>query len=325
MLRTYGPRCDGRIVDAEREKIPESATWIDLEEPTRAEEKLVEHCLGLEVPTPEEMAEIEPSSRLYERNGALYMTLSAIYGIDEDAPAVSPIGFVLADNRLVTVRYISPKPIRAFAEHARREPELVESAVSALCGLLDAIVDRLADELEDVSTEIEKISNHIFSSSLDARRIPATRLTALLTRIGRTHMLLAKISETEASTSRLLSFLGSSSRLRSRRNADAREHVASLSADTKSLSDHSVFLANHLYFMLDAAVGLVSIEQNAAMKMFSWAALVFLPPTLIAGIYGMNFRHFPELAWPMGYPMALALMLASAVLPLWYLRRRGWI
>lgn len=325
MLRTYGPNCTGELVDAAREKIPMHATWIDLEEPTREEEELVERCLGVAVPTPEEMAEIEPSSRLYQRGGSLYMTISLLYGVVGNKPATSPMGFVLSDDRLVTVRYVTPKPLRSFSEHARREPELVEDAPTVLCGLLDAIIDRLADELENVGREIEKISDHIFAPAAEPRRIPAERLTLLLTRIGKTQSLLTKIRETETSTSRLLTFLSGTRRFRARKAADAREHVRSLSEDTSSLSDHSIFLANHLYFLLDAAVGLISIEQNAAMKLFSWAALVLLPPTLIGAIYGMNFRFMPELHWQYGYPFALALMVASSVLPLWYLKRRGWL
>jgi magnesium transporter len=325
MLRAYGPGCKGEVVDATREKIPASATWIDLEEPTREEEHLVERCLDLAVPTPEEMAEIEPSSRLYSRNGSLYLTVSALYGVDEGNPASSPIGFVLAEDRLVTVRYVSPKPIRVFSDNVRRDPDIAENAVSALCGLLDAIVDRLADELEKVGAEIEKISNHIFATKVEARRIPADRLTALLTRIGRTQMLLAKIRETETSTNRALSFLASTPRLRARKAADAREHVASLVADTSSLGDHSTFLSNHLYFLLDAAVGLISIEQNAAMKLFSWVAVILMPPTLIAGIYGMNFHFMPELGWHFGYEWSMALMVASAIVPFWILKRLGWL
>ncbi len=325
MLRAYGPRSNGDLVDPAGEKILEDATWIDLAEPTREEELLVERCVGVAVPTPEEMSEIEPSSRLYARNGVLYMTLSALYGVDEGKPASAPMGFVLTENRLVTVRYVTPRPVRAFADHVGREPELAKDALSVLCGLLDAIIDRLADELEAVGAEVEKISRHIFSSTADARRIPANRLTALLARIGKAHLLLAKIRETETSTSRLLSFLGGAQPLRSGRNSDAHEHVTSLAADASSLSDHSIFLANHLYFLLDAAVGLISIEQNAAMKLFSWAALILLPPTLIGSIYGMNFHFMPELHWRYGYPFALALMAASAILPLWYLKRRGWL
>jgi magnesium transporter len=325
MIRVYGPGCEGEVIDASRKKIPLDASWIDLEEPTREEELLVERCLKVAVPTPAEMAEIEPSSRLYQRDGALYLTISALYGVDDGNPASAPISFVLTEERLVTVRYVTPKPIRAFSENVQREPELAADALTALGGIFDAIVDRLADELEGVGAEIEKISSHIFSPTVDARRIPAARLTALLTRIGQTQSLLAKIRETQTSTNRALTFLSGTRRLRSRRASDAREHVASLTADTLSLGDHSVFLANHLYFLLDASVGLISIEQNAAMKLFSWAALVLLPPTLIGAIYGMNFQFMPELHWRYGYAFSLALMLASAVLPLWYLKRRGWL
>jgi magnesium transporter len=325
MLRAYGPGCKGEVVDATREKIPVSATWIDLEEPTREEELLVESCLELAVPTPEEMAEIEPSSRLYSRNGSIYLTISVLYGVEENAPASSPMTFVLTEDRLVTVRYVSPKPIRAYSESVRREPDFASNSTSALCGLLDSIVDRLADELEQVGSEIEKISNHIFSSKIDARRIPAARLTGLLTRIGRTQLLLAKIRETETSTNRALSFLAGTPKLRARKSADAREHVASLVADTASLGDHSTFLSNHLYFLLDAAVGMIGIEQNAAMKLFSWVAVLLMPPTLIAGIYGMNFHFMPELHWHLGYEWSIALMVASAVLPFWILKRLGWL
>ena len=325
MLRVYGPGCEGELVDPARGKIPARATWIDLEEPTRDEELLVESCVDVAVPTPEEMAEIEPSSRLYARNGTLYLTLSVLFGVDADCPASSPMGFVLTENKLVTVRYATSKPIRSFSDSVRREPGLAADSMTAFCGLLDSIIDRLADELEKIGAEIEKISSHIFSTTADARRIPAQRLTALLNRIGKTQSLLAKIRETETSTSRLLSFLSGTPRLRSAKAADAREHIRSLSNDAASLSDHSIFLANHLYFLLDASVGLISIEQNAAMKLFSWAALIFLPPTLIGSIYGMNFRHMPELNWLYGYPVAIVLMVASAVLPLWYLKRRGWL
>ena len=325
MLRAYGPDCDGNLIDPGQQMIPDGATWIDLEEPTREEEQLVERCLGLNVPTPEELAEIEPSSRLYERGGALYMTLSTLVGVEEGSPTTTPIGFVLAGNRLVTVRYATPKPVLVFSRHAPREPELVTDAVTALVRLLDAITDRLADELEDLSAEVERISKHIFRKEMDERRIPAARLTALLTRIGRAQSLLARIRETAVSTGRLLSFLGGSARMNDKGHARARNNIASLSTDISSLIDHSGFLGDNLTFLLDASLGLISIEQNAAMKLFSWAALVFLPPTLIAGIYGMNFEHMPELEWLLGYPMALTLIVTAAVLPIWILKRRGWI
>jgi magnesium transporter len=326
MLRTYGPTCDGSLVEIGRGgTIPPDATWIDLEEPTREEEKLVEHMLGLSIPTRDDLAEIEPSSRLYERNGALYMTLSTLWGVEEGQPSSEPIGFVLAGNRLVTIRYVSPKPIRAFISHVRRETELARDALTVLVRLLDAIIDRLADELEASSAEMARISQHIFAKDLDERRIPARKLTALLTRIGRAQSLLVRIRETNVSAVRLLSFLVGSERLQQPESNGDRPHLQSLQTDAAALLDHGGQMGEDLGFLLEAALGLISVEQNAAMKLFSWAALVFLPPTLIAGIYGMNFHHMPELDWLYGYPMALSLILASAILPIWYLKLRRWI
>jgi magnesium transporter len=325
MLRTYGPGCDGNFIEAKAEKIPDTATWVDLDEPTSDEEALVERCIRMDVPTQSEMAEIEPSSRLYERDAALYMTVSVLFGVQDGEPSTTPISFVLTDNRLVTVRYATPKPLRAFSEHARRDPELVRNAPTALVRMLDAIIDRLADELEVVSSDMEQISGHIFHKDMDERRIPAARLTALLTRIGRAQTLLAKIRYSAVSTIRMLSFLSGANRFHEEGKSDVRHHLTSLSSDVTSLSEHASFLSDNLQFLLDASLGLISIEQNAAMKLFSWAAVVFLPPTLIAGIFGMNFHYMPELNWHYGYPISLALMLASAIGPYLYFKKRGWI
>lgn len=324
MLRTYGPDCDGSTLDATRQSIPALATWIDLEEPTREEEKLVERCVGVEIPTPEELEEIEPSSRLYEQNGAIYMTMSTLFGVEDGHPSSAPIGFVLAGNRLVTVRYVTPKPVRTFANHVRREPQLVKDGVTALIRLLDAIIDRLADELEASGREIEKISQQIFRRDpATRRRIPAERLEALLIRIGRAQALLARVRETAVSSSRLIGFLSATDRIR--QSPGDRERVQSLGADVTSLIDHSAFLSGNLTFLLDASLGLISIEQNTAIKVFSVAAVVLLPPALVAGVYGMNFDHMPELEWLLGYPWALTLMLLSAVVPYWWFKRRGWL
>nr|WP_294168737.1 magnesium transporter CorA family protein [uncultured Sphingomonas sp.] len=325
MLRVYGPTCDGSLVEAGRGSIPPGATWIDLEEPTREEEKVVEQALGIAVPTRDDLVEIEPSSRLYEKNGTLYMTLATLTGVVEGKPTSEPIGFVLAADKLVTIRYANPKPVRAFVHHANHEPELVRDALTVLIRLLDAILDRLADELEGVAAEIERISHDVFAEQMDERRVPVRALTALLTRVGRAQSLLTRARETAVSASRLLGFLLGSDRMHQPHCKSTREHLLSLQQDAAALSDHSNFLVGNLGFLMDAALGLISVEQNAAMKVFSWASLVFLPPTLIAGVYGMNFEFMPELSKPWGYPLAGSAMVASAVLPIWYLRRRGLI
>jgi magnesium transporter len=271
------------------------------------------------------MDEIEPSSRLYEQNGALFMTVSALRGVDETHPTTTPLGFVLAGNRLVTIRYANPKPVRSFESHARRDPELVRDGPTALVRLLDAIIDRLADEIERVGATMEQLSQQIFQEQQDERRIPAAKLTALLTSIGRTQTLLTKIRYSGVSTLRMLSFLGGSTMVHDQAQKDLRHHVTSLTTDVTSLGEHASFLSDNLTFLLDASLGLISIEQNAAMKLFSWAAVVFLPPTLIAGIFGMNFHYMPELNWRWGYAASLVLMLVSAIGPYLYFKKRGWI
>ena len=325
MLRTYGPGCDGSVVDPKLQKIPDDATWIDLEEPTNEEEALVERCIKVDVPTQDEMSEIEPSSRLYERNGALYMTVSVLFGVEDGTPSSTPIGFVLTGDRLVTIRYATPKPVRAFMDHARREPDLVRDASTGLVRLLDAIIDRLADELEKAGAETELLSARIFQRNIEDRRIPAAKLTSLLTSIGRAQTLVTRIRYTGVSTMRMLSFLAGSRLLHEPGQREMLDHVASLTTDVTALSEHASFLTDNLQFLLDASLGLISIEQNAAMKLFSWAAVVLLPPTLIAGIFGMNFHNIPELNWRYGFPLSLALMLASSVGPYLYFRKRGWI
>ena len=326
MLRAFGPACDGSIIDPACGRVPDQATWVDLEEPTAAEERLVEQCLGLDVPTREELAEIEPSSRFFERDGAIYMTMSTLVGVQDGEPSSTPIAFVLTGNRLVTVRYATPKPVRNFMEHVDREPGLARDAATVLTRLLDAIVERLADELEAAGEEIEQISGQIFRREdrpARERRVPADQLEALLNRIGRAQALLARIRETGVSAARTIGFLFGTERVR--RDEQLRERVHSLSADLASLGDHSAFLASNLTFLLDASLGLISVEQNAIIKIFSVAAVIFLPPTLVGTIYGMNFEHMPELGWLFGYPFALALMVMSAVLPYWFFRRRGWL
>ena len=206
----------------------------------------------------------------------------------------------------------------ALRDHARRDPELVRDAPTVLVRLLDAIIDRLADEIEHVSGEIEADLRADFpASSRTSGASRLTKLTALLTRIGRTQTLLTKIRYTAVSTIRMLSFLGGSNRAARRRAAtELRNHVDQPDHRRHLAQRACSFLADNLTFLLDASLGLISIEQNAAMKLFSWAAVIFLPPTLIAGIFGMNFHHMPELNWHYGYPMSLVLMLVECRRPL---------
>ena len=326
MLRLFGPHCPTAPIEAQTlEAIPCEAQWVDLLNPTREEEKLAEKALGINIPTREEMAEIEPSSRLYERKGALFMTATVLHGITDFTPDTDPVSFILTKNLLVTVRYVDPKPFVMFAEHLNREPELADHPLSVLVRLMDIIVDRLADELEQTGREIEAASAQVFSRGAKPsgrKRNPELRLEALLHRLGAVQRLLAEIRESAVSTGRMLGFLAASKLCA---GSDYERNVESLQGDIRGLLEHSNALGDNLTFLLNASLGLISLEQNFVMKIFSVAAVVLMPPTLIAGVYGMNFEHMPELKWLLGYPFALGLILISAILPYWIARRRGWL
>jgi len=324
MLRVFGPDCSAAPIDAgSTTALPDGAIWIDLLEPTKEEEALAEKLVGTNIPTRAELAEIEPSSRLYQRTGAAFLTMSVLFGINEGHPDSDPIGFILTDKYLVSIRYVDPKPFVVFAEYAYAEPDMASDPNTLFVRLLDTIVDRLADEFEVAGKDIESISHQIFRRHTHRGRSPELRLEALLMRIGKAQQLLARLRETSVSSTRLLTFLATTDAMES--DLANRRHIKSLVADAQALNDHSNFLGDNLIFLLDASLGLISLEQNDVMKIFSVFAVVFMPPTLIAGIYGMNFEHMPELKWLFGYPFALGLILASAVLPYLYARRKGWL
>jgi len=305
--------------------VPDGTVWLDLLDPTPAEERTVEQLLGVEVPTREEMREIEASSRLYQENGAVYLTLTVVTRIDSARPETSAITFILAGGRLATLRYADPLPFRTFIAYAEKHAAAGASAPLVLGGLLEAIVERIADVLERIGAELDALSAGVFAAPDPAARPAAggRDLRALMQRIGRNGDLLSKARESLASQSRLLAFLQQAAAPGLADEQRARHH--NLTRDVASLSDHAAFINGKISLLLDATLGLINIEQNNIIKIFSVASVVFLPPTLIASIYGMNFRHLPELDWPYGYPLALGLMVASAILPYLYFRRRGWL
>ena len=298
------------------EPLPERAVWIDLLAPTREEEALAQDALAIELPTREEMREIEISSRLYQENGALFMTATMMTQVDAESPETEPVTFVLIGQRLATIRYANPLPFRVFATQVQRQAELAISGETVLAGLLDAIIDRVADVLERVQHDMNQVSRMIFSrQKIDYEEVLRT--------IGLAEGLTSRSRESLVSIGRVLSFLSRPSEVKP--NKALARSLKTLSRDVLALSDHSNFLANNITFLLNAMLGMSNIEQTDIIKIFSVMSVVFLPPTLIASIYGMNFQFMPELSWPWGYPLSLALMVLSAVLPYLYFKRRGWL
>jgi magnesium transporter len=301
--------------------------WIDLLRPTDEEERAVETALQIDIPVREELAEIEASSRLYQRGGATFMTATLVARAETGKPEADAVTFILTGDRLVTVRYCEPKAFDLFVrEAADPHGQCPSSGTGILIDLLEAIVDRMADHLERVTAVINATSREVLESAEAPRGTRSYRM--LLRRIGEEGDFTATIRESLVSLGRVIAFLSAILEPATGKGAPDRSHRAllkTLQRDVLSLTDHASFLSNKITFLLEATIGMVSIEQNEIIKVFSVAAVALLPPTLIASIYGMNFEYMPELDWRIGYPLALGLMVLSAGLPFLYFRRKGWV
>ena len=289
--------------------------WIDLLKPTREEELAVEAALGLQLPTTEEMQALEPSSRLYQEGGATFMTATLLARSHQDAPFATPVTFVLARGMLITLRY---EELRAFTVFSERAPEgEIGTGVEALMGLLDAVVERLARTLDDMGDKVEEVSTLVF------HRPAAGNFRPLLTGLAQAQSVTSLTRNSLVSLARTLGFAILATEIGG--DPECRAHLDALQRDTQSLTEHAGQQSAHITFLLDAALGLINIEQNGIIKFFSVVAVAFMPPTLVASIYGMTFDVMPELHWIAGYPFALVLMLVAGVVPVIWFKRRGWL
>src|SRR5881392_3625831 len=294
-----------KAVAADLAALPESAVWIDLIKPTAEEDHAVERLAGIAVPTREDMQEIEISSRLYIENGARYMTATLMCQSDTDMPRTTAVTFILSGHRLVTVRYDDPRPFMIVGNKLARNCPANVTGETVLIDLLDAVIDRAADILERIGLEVDRVSHDIFEPDTAASG-QALSYKDILKAIGGKGDLTSKVRESLVSIGRLLLFLANEAE-GMRWPKDVRLQLQAMQRDVLSLSDHATYLTNKITFLLDAMLGVVTIEQNNIIKIFSIAAVALMPPTLLASIYGMNFRHIPELEWVFGYPYAVAL------------------
>jgi magnesium transporter len=283
----------------------------------------VQKFLSIEIPSRAEMQEIEASSRLYQENGAYFMTATAVTSPDHDSLESSAITFILSEAYLVTVRYLTPKPFDSFAARIQKPGSSFSSSTDLMIGLLETIIDRMADILEMHSAEVERISRAIFSAGAH-REAPQINLQETIKDIGIEGNHVSILRESLVSVSRMAIYLNQAVAQHPQAPV-LRETLKEISRDLASLADHASFMSSKVNFILDATLGMINIEQNKIIKLFSVAAVVFLPPTLIASIYGMNFELIPELSWSFGYPLAILLMVISAILPYTYFKRKGWL
>lgn len=298
--------------------------WLDLNQPTREEEDYAERLTRIDVPTRDDLRDIEPSSRLYADENAIYLTASILCRADSTTPVLTDVAFVLTPTCLVTVRYDDPKSFKLFAAALCKLNGRATSAHLTLARLMETIADRTAEILEQAETRGDALLVRIFGESSQApRRREPKELERLLNEISAHHRLISKTRGSLATLSRVLTFLQTVEVVRQER--DVKDLIKSTARDIQSLSEHASFLSGNITFLLDASLGLINVEQNAIIKIFSIASVVFLPPTLVASIYGMNFKYMPELEWATGYPSSLILMAISAIIPFLFFRWKGWL
>ncbi len=301
------------------------AVWIDLLDASSEENQAVQSALRLEVPTREEMQEIEASSRLHWEGEALFLTTNVLQGVETGEYGSTAVTFVLTPGSLVTVRYATPMAFATFAARCARAPALLASPDAAMLHLFEQIVDRLADILERVAANMDRASQAAFRIARAEAKATAkdVNLRDTLLVLGQVGEVTTRASETLLGLSRIVGFVSAEKSAAVRRENQGL--IKTLVRDVRSLVEHASFLNSKAQFLLDAVLGIINIEQNGIIKTFTVAAVALMPPTLIASVYGMNFERMPELKWELGYPFLLLLMVLSAVLPLWWFRRKGWL
>lgn len=305
------------------------ALWIDLLDPTPDEAAMVEARTGLTLPSRDRMQEIEASSRLARRGDVLEMTAPVLTGVGGIEPRTRAVTFLLAGNLLLTLRYDTPKAVTNYVETLAAADHPPLSGGDVLLGLIEALVDRMADVLQDLGTDLDTVSHRIFhqphaTAHHVRRRRPGSReMEALLRTIGRAGDLSGKARETLLGLKRISTFLPHGEGALGLPNST--ERLRSVDQDLHSLAEFTDFLGNKITFLLDATLGMIGIQQNQIIKIFTIMSVLFLPPTLVASWYGMNFKIIPELQWEWGYLWAIGLALFSGVLPYFYFRRKGWV
>lgn len=321
-LTPMGESLERRVL-ASGEPIPEDVLWVDMIEPTREEDRLVEAHLNIEIPTREEMADIEPSEILYHENNARYMTARVLCSSDTDNPTLIDVSFILTERALVTVRYGEPRSFSMFMTRAGKPGGCRHQPEAVLDGLIETIIDRAAEILGTVGKRIDRLSQSVFENEKQGKRRTAS-FRAALKSIGRKGDVISNVRESMVSVERLLLFL-SASMPRPQKTRGYQAEWRTALRDVQSIEEHATFLSNKIQFLLDATLGLVTIEQNDIIKIFSVMSVIFLPPTLVSSLYGMNFRQMPELEWNLGYPWAIMLMVLAAVVPYLFFRWRRWL
>ncbi|MBO6758417.1 MAG: magnesium transporter CorA family protein [Roseibium sp.] len=321
MIIAYCPTASGleRLVVDGCAPLPTTAVWIDLVHPTPEEQRAAEKLMGAAIPPRDEIGSIESSARLYDEPGAVVMTALFPMAAREPDPALSSVTFVVSSKRLVTVRHGEPTSITLCARKVQSDTTVPHTGPGVLFCLFDIIVDRCADVMEAASAKYDSLSQKVFEEGVTSRKTVVYQ--DVIKAQGRLGLQVAKMHDVCASLARLLLFLDAHASKVSLTDAQV-SACKTFGRDIHSIKEHGDALDSKLSFLLDATIGLVTLEQNQIIKIFSVLGVIFLPPTLIASIYGMNFVNMPELNWHMGFWFSILLMVVSVGLTFLFFRLR---
>ncbi|MEJ8473393.1 magnesium transporter CorA family protein [Roseibium algae] len=321
MIVAYCPTAHGleRLEISVGGHLPATSVWIDMISPTHEERLAAESFMSAEIPTREEVSSIETSARLYSEPGAVVMTALLPMAARTPDPQLSSVTFILSSKCLVTVRYGDPQSIILCGRKVQTDTSIAHTGPAVFLTLMEIIIDRAADVMEEASFHYDTLSMHVFEDGISARS--GNLYQGAIKTQGRIGLQVARMHDVCTSLSRLLLFLENHKKQVSLTEEDVLA-CKSYGRDIHSIKEHGDGLDNKLSFLLDATIGLVNLEQNQIIKVFSVLSVIFLPPTLIASIYGMNFINMPELKWHLGFVFSVCIMLASVGFTYLFLRWR---
>lgn len=315
------PTDDWQSIGAE---MPSEIIWADLLNATDEEKQFVEKLLKIRIPSEESLSEIEASSRLILEQGTLYLSSPAVRLNEDNEAEITPVGFVIGPHVLVTVRF-AELPI--FDQISKRvgSDDSLENGMCVFTSLLEAMIDRGADAMEHLGAKVDQLSRGVFKGGLIRTKRPvrsSRRMREALENIGELADRLAKARDVLLGVGRIASYadnVGSDWI-----TAASKKRLEAVSKDVVSLSDYETRLSDKIQLLLDAVLGFINIQQNELFKILTIVSVVGVPPTILVGVWGMNFKNMPELSWTFGYPLSLLAIIASGVLPLIWFKRRGW-
>lgn len=306
------------------DELPANMVWIDMHAPSIDEKKYIEKCFSIDVLTSEEISRIEVMSPFYKSKEAYYMTLTTINRNDNGHFDGSPFTSVMTNSCLITLHYSKMEAIETFLNLTKYETDIYSVPAVLLSAITEVLIHDVGEILETTGNETDSLIQNVFDKGSRSSTGVGNNYNEIIAKVGNAGNTISRCRESLVSINRLIIYFTQVERERTTYK-DHTLRLKHISREVSSLTEYANFLSQRIGFLLDATLGLLSVEQNMIVKVFTIASAVLMPPTLIASTYGMNFTHMPETHWEYGYPIALFMMFISAAIPCYFFRRKGWL